>query len=347
MLGRLLLLSGVLWSAGAQLIVPHPAGPMPNIQELPVYGKQQQANRHGLSSSSADFNLPKDTLVEPLAPKPTVPLRVRAEEVVDGLLAKAQDPQTRLAWILSMMGCGAVVLCGILPVLFLPVETGAALHQGRGLRKLNLLLSFAVGSLLGDVFLHILPETWQETDCRHDVTVGLWIIIGLLGCFLVEKVCAKSEESQHTATAIMNLVANLIDNFMHGLAVAGSFSVSIRFGVVTTFAILVHEIPHEISDFAILLRADFNRMAAVKAQLLTAMGGIFGATIALLSNADAIGRASGWILPFTAGGFLNIALVQVLPDLIRESSNRESLKQLFFIFLGITVMGFVNTLHLA
>lgn len=80
----------------------------------------------------------------------------------------------------------------------------------------------------------------------------------------------------------MNLAANLVDNFTHGLAVGASFLVSpkvgrvdkqsvfidsFQFGLMTTFAILLHEIPHEVSDFAILLRADFNRMQAIKAQV--------------------------------------------------------------------------------
>lgn len=65
----------------------------------------------------------------------------------------------------------------------------------------------------------------------------------------------------------MNLAANLVDNFTHGLAVGGSFLVSPKFGLMTTFAILVHEIPHEVSDFAILLRADYNRAEAIRAQV--------------------------------------------------------------------------------
>jgi len=99
-------------------------------------------------------------------------------------------------------------------------------------------------------FLHILPETWNST--ANSTTNGLWTIAGLLFCFIVEKCCASTEESQHRVCAIMNLLANFVDNFTHGLAVGGSFLVNTRFGLLTTFAILIHEIPHEISDFAIL-----------------------------------------------------------------------------------------------
>jgi len=142
----------------------------------------------------------------------------------------------------------------------------------------------------------------------------------------------------------VNLVANFVDTFTHGLAVGGSFLVGIRFGILTTFAILIHEIPHEISDFAILLRGGFNRWSAVKAQFLTATGGILGATAALCIRCD-IADSTSFILPFTAGGFLNIALAQILPELMREENSRESLLQLVLILSGAMAMLAVGQLH--
>lgn len=79
----------------------------------------------------------------------------------------------------------------------------------------------------------------------------------------------------------LNLVANAFDNFTHGLAVAGSFIISPKIGVLTTTAILLHEIPHEIADFAILIRSGFNPWGAAKAQLLTALIGLLGAIFTL------------------------------------------------------------------
>lgn len=89
-------------------------------------------------------------------------------------------------------------------------------------------------------------------------------------------------------TGYLNLMANCIDNFTHGLAVGGSFLVSFRLGALTTFAILVHEIPHEVGDFAILLRSGFNRWDAAKAQLVTACGGVFGALTAVWCSGGGI-----------------------------------------------------------
>ena len=104
----------------------------------------------------------------------------------------------------------------------------------------------------------------------------------------------QTPKSKHI-TGYLNLLANCIDNFTHGLAVGGSFLVSFRLGALTTFAILIHEIPHEVGDFAILLKSGFNRWDAARAQLLTASGGIFGALIAVMCSGSGIGESRSLI----------------------------------------------------
>ncbi len=124
----------------------------------------------------------------------------------------------------------------------------------------------------------------------------------------------------------LNLLANCVDNFAHGLAVGGAFLVSHKTGLVTTACILCHEIPHEIGDFAILMNAGFSVVDAARAQLATAMLGVAGAMAALALDSlgggamgGATNQLTAWIVPFTCGGFLNISLVNVLPDLIKNS----------------------------
>lgn len=175
------------------------------------------------------------------------------------------------------------------------------------------------------------------------------------GCFLAEKAAGGEEKEKSAAggggakkvAGYLNLLANSIDNFTHGLAVAGSFLVSFRHGVLATFAILLHEIPHEVGDFAILLRSGFSRWDAAKAQLLTAGAGLLGALVAIGGSGatTAMEARTSWIMPFTAGGFLHIALVTVLPDLLSETEPRESIKQFAALLLGIGLMG-VMTVYL-
>jgi len=347
------------------------------------------------------------------------------------------------AWLYSIPAAMLVGSTGIFPLFIFRVESGQSLKEAISPSNLKVLLSFAVGGLLGDVFLHLLPEAWMYVD-QHDhsasTIIGLWIIAGLL-CFLIlekifseeEKIreqeedeveaniCEKieltgkvlqngntangnlkqrktdSKESMksnghsngytngqanghtngHTNGHIngytngnanghiekcdstetdekysrehikvigyLNLLANCIDNFTHGLAVAGSFIVSTPVGTCTTFAILLHEIPHEIGDFAILLKAGFNRWDAAKGQLLTASGALFGCLFGLM--AEGAGDASAWVLPFTSGGFIYIALVTIVPDLLKEDNLKESLKQIIAMVCGISIMGFVSLLH--
>lgn len=235
--------------------------------------------------------------------------------------------------------------CGVAPALLLPRGLeGDGLVGGRGLERL---VAFSVGTLLGDVFLHLLPETYAMgvAEGREGREAGLWVLLGLVFCFLLEKLLARTEEEQRRLGAWLNLAANVVDNASHGLAIGGSFLVSPRCGWATTAAILLHEIPHEISDFTILLRGDFCRWEAVRAQALTALAAVAGAAAAMSSGmgGEDETKAATWILPFTAGGFLNIALVQLLPEILREEERREAIVQLLLIFLGIATMQLLNS----
>ncbi|XP_078004774.1 zinc transporter ZIP13 isoform X5 [Phascolarctos cinereus] len=289
------------------------------------------------------------------------------------------------AWICSLLGSLMVGLSGVFPLLVIPLETGAALRSEAGSHRLKQLLSFALGGLLGNVFLHLLPEAWAYTcsattggggqSLQQQQLLGLWVIAGFLTFLGLEKMFLDSREKDRPSQApikdpaaavrnggrclalpaavaglsvevqkikisgYLNLLANTIDNFTHGLAVAASFLVSKKIGLLTTMAILLHEIPHEVGDFAILLRAGFDRWSAAKLQLWTALGGILGACFAICAQSPkGAGETIAWILPFTSGGFLYIALVNVLPDLLEEENPWNSLQQVLLLFTGIVMM---------
>ncbi|XP_063233380.1 zinc transporter ZIP13 homolog [Bacillus rossius redtenbacheri] len=323
-------------------------------------------------------------------------------EVVFTILASLLPSVEYQPIIFSMIGSSLIGLSGVFPLLVIPIEEGANLKTGAGAHTLKVLLSFAVGCLLGDVFLHLLPEVWhgREPDdaLAPGMSKGLWVLTGLLIFVFLEKVfgsppapefqppvaagskprapnhnnhnnnnnnhvaaagdsaaangrCADGERADLGTAPIhvsgyLNLMANSFDNFTHGLAVGGSFLVSAPHGVLTTLAILLHEIPHEVGDFAILLRSGFSRWEAARAQVCTASGGMLGALFAVVvSGAAGTAEArTSWIMPFTAGGFLHIALVTVLPDLLEEESPRDSLVQLASLLLGVGVMAGLSVL---
>ncbi|KAG8036357.1 hypothetical protein G9C98_003679 [Cotesia typhae] len=384
-------------------------------------------------------------------------------------------------WIFSLLGSAMVGLSGVFPLFIIPIDEGADLKHGPGAKTLKMLLSFAVGGLLGDVFLHLLPEAWENkslnskihylfykrmyklknqllftdsTNGHPSMVCGLWVLTGFLVFIIAEKlflgadeqeidedqdidwVKAKNQEckgvhnnceidnnnclavngkievkktlltnvdstfsenndydslisvnlktngikpnvyselhdksdmqreklidsvksnnllnkmvknnviktavsadnvsnnltlngkipdkltvkekSKHIS-GYLNLLANCIDNFTHGLAVVG--------------------------DFAILLKSGFNKWDAARAQLITATGGIFGALIAVLCSGSGVESRTSWILPFTAGGFLHIGLVTILPELLKESNPIESCKQLGALLSGISIMAILT-----
>ncbi len=108
---------------------------------------------------------------------------------------------------------------------------------------------------------------------------------------------------------------------------------------MTLFATLLHEIPHEIGDFVLLLKSGLNYKQAAISQLITAFGGITGAIFALtFSSAQDAGNSIEFILPFTAGGFLYVSLVSILVEIKNEKNFRDSIKQILFLELGILVI---------
>ncbi|CEF69378.1 Zinc transporter SLC39A7 [Strongyloides ratti] len=157
----------------------------------------------------------------------------------------------------------------------------------------------------------------------------------------VKKVEDKSC-SNIKVTAFLNLVADFTHNFTDGLAIGASFIAGPYVGLVTTMTVLVHEIPHEIGDFAILIQSGFSKKRAMFVQLITALGALSGCIISLLST-DAHSLAeeavSSWVLPFTAGGFIYIATVSVIPELLDSNSSVwQSMKEIIAILAGIGMM---------
>jgi len=153
----------------------------------------------------------------------------------------------------------------------------------------------------------------------------------------------KASKKEETSTDIkvsgyLNLAADFTHNFTDGLAIGASFLVGPAVGAVTTLTILLHEVPHEIGDFAILVQSGCTKRKAMCLQLLTALGALAGTACSLL--AEGVGAAAtAWILPFTAGGFVYIATVTVLPELLAgRSSFGQSLMEILALLFGVGMM---------
>ncbi|XP_068106275.1 zinc transporter SLC39A7 isoform X2 [Hyperolius riggenbachi] len=147
----------------------------------------------------------------------------------------------------------------------------------------------------------------------------------------------EAPPSDMTVSGYLNLAADFTHNFTDGLAIGASFLVSTNVGIVTTITILLHEVPHEIGDFAILVQSGCTKRKAMMLQLSTALGALAGTACSLL--AEGIGEAATlWILPFTAGGFIYIATVSVIPELLQDSRPAQSVKETLGLLLGVGMM---------
>uniref|UniRef100_A0A2I3G6H7 Zinc transporter ZIP13 n=1 Tax=Nomascus leucogenys TaxID=61853 RepID=A0A2I3G6H7_NOMLE len=254
---------------------------------------------------------------------------------------------------------------GVFPLLVIPLEMGTMLRSESGAWRLKQLSHSKWPPPTALAWLGGEGQSLQQQR-----QLGLWVIAGILTFLALEKMFLDSKEEgtsqapnkDPTAAAAalngghclaqpaaepglgavvrsikvsgyLNLLANTIDNFTHGLAVAASFLVSKKIGLLTTMAILLHEIPHEVRLVG----------HAAKLQLSTAGAPAKGCGY-LTAGPQCPGYPVGcsptaaWVLPFTSGGFLYIALVNVLPDLLEEEDPWRSLQQLLLLCAGIVVM---------
>ncbi|KAL7070638.1 hypothetical protein ACQ4LE_009978 [Meloidogyne hapla] len=158
---------------------------------------------------------------------------------------------------------------------------------------------------------------------------------------LNKKISKPSTIPHMRVAAYLNLVADFMHNFTDGLAIGASFIAGTTIGIVTMITVLVHEIPHEIGDFAILVQAGFSKKKAMLIQLYTAFGALAGCVLSLW-DVDAANIAEAveqsWALPFTAGGFIYIGTVSMIPELLENSTIWQSIKELVAFLLGLLMM---------
>jgi zinc and cadmium transporter len=239
--------------------------------------------------------------------------------------------------LLSVFVVSAVSLIGAVTL---------AVNQERLRRSLLYLVSFSAGALLGDVFLHILPEI---AEVRFGLKEGGYILAGLLMFFVLERYIhwqhahGEHEESVHSAV-YLTIVGDGIHNFLDGLIIAASYMVSVPVGLATTVAVVFHEIPQEIGNFAVLVHGGWSPKKALWYNFLSALTSIAGAVVALaFVQRDA--EAPVFLLCLGAASFIYIALSDIVPQLHLESNAKKSGWQLLWLVLGTAVMGLLLLLE--
>lgn len=210
-------------------------------------------------------------------------------------------------------------------------------------QKINLLLvSLAIGALLGDAFIHLLPEAFETLD---PLIVSFLVIGGLLIFFILEKILRwhhcheiNCTENDHKHIIALNTFGDTIHNLVDGMLIAASFMVDIKLGIVTSIAVLLHEIPQEIGDFAVLIHSGLSLKKALIYNFFSATSAFVGVLLVFIIGSK-ITFLSNYLLPITAGGFIYLAASDLIPELHRHDPPiSHSLLQLLFIILGVALM---------
>ena len=218
-------------------------------------------------------------------------------------------------------------------------------------RWIPTLVSFAVGALLGAVFLDILPHVFEET--KSPARVAGFILFGILVFFLLEKLLlwrhhhhpdeADGEpvphhgDHDHGRSGWMIVIGDAFHNFTDGVIIASAFMADTRLGVVTALAIIAHEIPQEIGDFLILLHSGFGKRKALAMNLVSGLATVVGALIGY----SALSLVGAWIpeiLAIAAASMIYIAVADLIPGLHRRTALNDTFVQMSFIGLGIAAI---------
>ena len=207
-------------------------------------------------------------------------------------------------------------------------------------RCIIFLIALAAGALLGDAFIHLIPESIEEIGGTQ---AALFVLGGIVLFFILEKLLRwhhhHDTEHDHVREEPLGplvITADIIHNLIDGIIIAASFLISIPLGIATTIAVALHELPQEISDFALLIHAGYTRVKALILNFVSALFAVIGALLVLLfANVES---AVPSLIALTAGGFIYIAGTDLVPELQKRSDVRASVVQLIGFLIGIAVM---------
>ncbi|MDI6789962.1 MAG: ZIP family metal transporter [Thermodesulfobacteriota bacterium] len=202
------------------------------------------------------------------------------------------------------------------------------------------ILSYAIGTLLGAAFLGMLPKAMTMLSPALALKCAL---IGLLFFFLLEKIviwrhCHDPQCDVHSATGYLILIGDAFHNFMDGVVIATAFMVSVPLGIGTSLAVIAHEVPQEVGDFAILLDSGMNKWKAFFYNLLSALPTLPGALIAYFSLMQ-LRQFIPFILVLSASSFIYIAMADLIPATHKNVTWKTVLAELILILAGIGTIG--------
>jgi zinc and cadmium transporter len=246
-----------------------------------------------------------------------------------------------LGWILAASLAGGTLSAGL-----------AAAALALRATWVPMLVSFAIGALLGAAFLEILPHAFEAGDA-HEVAAA--VLGGIFGFFVLEKLllwrhCHTEHcevHDQHTSahdhgrSGALIIVGDTVHNFVDGMLIAAAFLQSTELGIVTAVAIIAHEIPQEVGDFLILLHSGYTRMRALAMNVLSSIATIVGGVIGYFSL-QLLQAFQPTLLGIVAASMIYVAVADLIPGLHRRPELRDTAFQALLIALGIGAIAVVG-----
>lgn len=203
---------------------------------------------------------------------------------------------------------------------------------------ITLTLAYSSGVLLGTTFFDLLPESIEKLP---NSTFAM-TVFGIICFFALEKLLQwhhhiEGDHGEEKAVAYLSLVGDAIHNFGDGVVIGAAYLVSIPLGITTTIAVVAHEIPHELSDFTILLHGGLSGVKALWFNFLSALTAVAG-TIVILLLSTRFADVALWFVPFAAGNFIYIAASDLIPELHKKRDISSSLLQILLLVGGVVTI---------
>jgi zinc and cadmium transporter len=242
-------------------------------------------------------------------------------------------------WILGFSILGSIgAIAGAALLLALP-----AMMRGK---LVPYLISYATGTLLAAAFLGMMPAALQQAPAREVLAT---VLAGIVLFFVLEKFvlwrhCHESNCEVHGQAAPLILIGDAFHNFVDGVVIAAAFLASVPLGVATAVAVMAHEVPQEIGDFAILLESGYSKSRALMLNTLSAVTTLPGAVLAYFWLAEARTLVP-YVLALSAASFIYIATADLVPNLHRKVALSDSVRQVALLLAGIATIALLKATH--
>lgn len=249
-----------------------------------------------------------------------------------------------LSWIIVVSLAGGV----------LSVVAAAAVSTAFGAQRINVLISYAIGALLGAAFLEILPHALEHGEPHR---MAATVLFGIMFFFVLEKLVlwrhchhdhceaheAQAPAHDHGRSGLLILVGDTFHNFVDGVLIAAAFLESTELGIVTALAIIAHEIPQEVGDYMILLHSGYSRTKALTFNLLSSLATLVGAMLAYFALSD-MQELIPTLLGLAAASMIYVAVADLIPGLHKRTELKATVQQVLLIGLGIASIAIVQML---